>query len=173
MLSFLTKGQLIAGNTKAWLMTNSRKELSFSDHIHSNYATNTYVNEQINIVNDNISKLAETIQGANGEAFSYSFETQFGQNQQYTIPVNFDIKRIIIFAGANLYLQIYDNSSHSNKYYSIISETDITIANGGTATIMGGTTWNPMSATISFSGKIIYCDSRAIKGSFSGTAFGS
>ena len=152
-------------------MTNSRKELSFSDHIHSNYATNTYVNEQINIVNDNISKLAETIQGANGEAFSYTFDTQFGQNQQYIIPVSFAIKRITIFAGANLYLQIYVNSSY--KYYSITSETDITIANGGTATIMGGTTWDPASATISFIEKTIYCDTRAIQGSFSGTAFGS
>ena len=37
-LSFLKKGQLIAGNTKAWLMTNSRKELSFSGHTHSGYA---------------------------------------------------------------------------------------------------------------------------------------
>ena len=37
-LSLLKKGQLIAGNTKAWLMTNSRKELSFSGHTHSGYA---------------------------------------------------------------------------------------------------------------------------------------
>lgn len=32
----------MAGNTKAWLMTNSRKELSFSDHTHSGYALSSH-----------------------------------------------------------------------------------------------------------------------------------
>ena len=38
----LTKGQLVAGNTKAWLMTNSRKEISFSGHTHSGYAASNH-----------------------------------------------------------------------------------------------------------------------------------
>lgn len=41
-LSLLKKGQLVAGNTKAWLRTNSVKEISFSDHTHSGYALSSH-----------------------------------------------------------------------------------------------------------------------------------
>lgn len=37
-LSSLKKGQLVAGNTKAWLGTSNVKEISFSDHTHTDYA---------------------------------------------------------------------------------------------------------------------------------------
>ena len=36
----------MAGNTKAWLMTNSRKELSFSGHTHSGYASSSHTHSQ-------------------------------------------------------------------------------------------------------------------------------
>ena len=39
---FLSKGQLLTDNTKAWLGTNSVKEISFSGHTHSNYALTSH-----------------------------------------------------------------------------------------------------------------------------------
>lgn len=41
-LSLLKKGQLVAGNSKAWLGINSVKEISFSGHTHSNYALTSH-----------------------------------------------------------------------------------------------------------------------------------
>ena len=41
-MSLLKKGQLLAGNTKAWLGTSSVKEISFSGHTHSNYALTSH-----------------------------------------------------------------------------------------------------------------------------------
>ena len=41
-MSLLTKGQLVAGNTKAWLGTNTAKELSLAGHTHSNYALTSH-----------------------------------------------------------------------------------------------------------------------------------
>ena len=41
----------MAGNTKAWLMTNSRKELSFSDHTHSGYALTSHTHSQYALTN--------------------------------------------------------------------------------------------------------------------------
>ena len=37
-MSLLTKGQLVAGNSKAWLGTSTIKELSLAGHTHSEYA---------------------------------------------------------------------------------------------------------------------------------------
>lgn len=42
----------MAGNTKAWLMTNSRKEISFTDHTHSQYVTEVDINSMIEDVID-------------------------------------------------------------------------------------------------------------------------
>ena len=41
----------MAGNTKAWLMTNSRKEISFSGHTHSNYALTSHTHSQYALTN--------------------------------------------------------------------------------------------------------------------------
>ena len=41
----------MAGNTKAWLMTNSRKELSFSGHTHSGYALTSHTHSNYALTN--------------------------------------------------------------------------------------------------------------------------
>ena len=50
----------MAGNTKAWLMTNSRKELSFSDHTHSNYALTSHTHSNYALTNHTHSGYART-----------------------------------------------------------------------------------------------------------------
>ena len=47
----LSKGQLIAGNTKAWLRTNTVKEISFSGHTHSNYALTSHTHSNYALTN--------------------------------------------------------------------------------------------------------------------------
>ena len=41
----LTKGQLVAGNTKAWIGTDTIKEVSFSEHNHEQYVTEEKVKD--------------------------------------------------------------------------------------------------------------------------------
>ena len=56
----LSKGQMVAGNTKAWLMTNSRKEISFSDHTHSNYALTNHTHSNYALTTHTHSGYAKT-----------------------------------------------------------------------------------------------------------------
>ena len=42
----LSKGQLITGNTKTWIGTDTIKEFSFSDHVHNNYAPINHTHDQ-------------------------------------------------------------------------------------------------------------------------------
>ena len=60
-LSFLTKGQLVAGNTKAWISTDTIKEVSFSDHFHNEYAPVNHTHDQY-LTEDDVNKIPSVVQ---------------------------------------------------------------------------------------------------------------
>ena len=142
-------------------MTNSRKELSFSghthteyasyNHTHSEYVTNSYLNNQIAIINDNISKLSETIQGANGEAFSYTSsiaysESMWDYSAQYNLNMDFDVSYVIIHIGswATGNCMISGSNIGGQTTYigggTVTNTSELTISNGSSGTFLGSIT---------------------------------
>ena len=57
----LSKGQLVAGNTKAWLGTDEIKEISFSGHTHDEYAPVNHTHDQY-LTEDDVNKIPSVVQ---------------------------------------------------------------------------------------------------------------
>ena len=139
----LSKGQLVAGNTKAWLGTSSVKELSFSGHTHSNYALtshthteyaaanhthNQYVTEvDINqMIEDVIDSYIPTIQTMGQVGF-------FDSNQKHiTIILSSTAKFFMIFDISNSYSPAhFIRLSNDWSLDSDILDNDLTITLSG------------------------------------------
>lgn len=109
----LTKGQLIAGNTKIWIGTDTIKEVSFSDHVHNEYAPINHTHDQYlteetvtPIINDTVASIPRikvnllekanfnktTESSRNGQLCS--FNSSFNVNNVFGLIIDLDITDI-------------------------------------------------------------------------------
>ena len=188
-LSLLTKGLLLAGNAKAWLGLNTVKEISFSGHTHSGYAsashthsqyvTSTYLQEQLNIVNQNIADLSDTIQGSNGVSFTALWNTIttniMGQVVLDTTPkslsslgINFTPSRIKICAGSGFAVLItaskesWGSTQSTTAFITYSTDSEYILTAGGvcnivtSGTINGGYTYNGSGVSVHLTDNTLY-----------------
>ena len=187
--SLLKKGLLLTGNNKAWLGTNTIKEFSFSDHIHTGYAlsdhihsqyvTGSYLQEQINIINQNIADLSDTIQGSNGVSFTALWNTIttniMGQTTLDTTPkslsslgIDFTPSRIKICAGSGFALLItaskesWGSTQTATEFISYSTDSEYILTTGGvcnivtSGTINGGYTYNGSGFSVHLTDNTLY-----------------
>ena len=131
--SFLTKGQLVAGNSKAWLMTNSRKELSFSDHTHSGYA----------LTNHTHSNYALTSHTHSGYAATNHTHSQYVS--QSTVQSMINNAASSIYYSGNIRKTTYTGSNYSDVriVLNITSSTKFIVgfSNSAYLFLKGDTEW--------------------------------
>ena len=112
------------------------------EHSHS-YCSQSYVDDQLAIVNANISSLTDSIQGSNGVSFSMVYDSDdiSGVSASYTLSgLSFTPSRIKIATGGQVGCRVVGDTqksaSSSTGYgtfttdHTIISNTDLSIAQG-------------------------------------------
>lgn len=190
-MSLLKKGQLVAGNNKIWIGTNTVKELSVNGHSHSNYAsvshthsqyvTGTYLQEQINMINQNIADLSDTIQGSNGVSFTALWNTLTTNTMSQTIldttpkslsslGIDFVPSRIKICAGSGFAILItaskesWGSTQYATEFITYSTDSEYILTAGGvcnivtSGTINGGYTYNGSGVSVYLTDNTLYVD---------------
>ena len=168
---------------------NTVKEISFSGHTHSNYAlnshthsqyvTSTYLQEQLNIVNQNIADLSDTIQGSNGVSFTALWNTITSSPTSQLIldttpkslsslGIDFTPSRIKICAGSGFAVVVtgskesWGSTQTATEFITYSTDSEYILTAGGvcnivtSGTINGGYTYNGSGVSVYLTDNTLY-----------------